>query len=156
MRTHVRGRGWIMVGRKRQPSPGLRRRRSLFGGKSRSVRESTTFLFGNGPILEQSFPFVLCGIHAGQCSMLILCGPPAKQRNRASSGLGSVVQPRLSEDQDSGKISTGMVRFRWSSVEKRVKHRTLLDLSTPFPQFGGSERRTRGFSIPKAELAELS
>lgn len=65
---------------KNQPSPGLRRRRSLFGGKSRSVREWTTFLFGNGPILEQSFPFVLCGIHARQCSMLILCGPPAKQR----------------------------------------------------------------------------
>jgi hypothetical protein len=52
------------------------------------VRESTTFLFGNWPILEQSFRFVLCGIHARQCSTLILCGPPTKQRNRASSGLG--------------------------------------------------------------------
>jgi hypothetical protein len=67
-----------------------------------------------------------------------------------------VVQPRLSEDQDSTKISTGMVRFRWSSVEKRVKvFVPLLDLSTPFPHFGGWGRQTGGFSVQKAELAHL-
>ncbi|KAK3300622.1 uncharacterized protein B0H64DRAFT_19759 [Chaetomium fimeti] len=73
--SHVRGRRWIMDGEK------LRQRATIAGvtpsqvsvwGKSRSVRESMTFLIGNEPILEQSFPFVLCRIHAGQCSTLIV------------------------------------------------------------------------------------